>query len=91
MKQFSIAQARDSLTSIIRDVESGSPVELTRRGKPVAVLISLDDYQAVSGEKATFTEAYRRFQEKYDLTELGFTKEFFEELRDRSEGREVNL
>lgn len=91
MKQFSIAQARDSLTSIIRDVESGSPVELTRRGKPVAVLLSLDEYQAVSGERISFTEAYKRFREEYDLNELGFTKEYFEDLRDRSEGRKVEL
>jgi prevent-host-death family protein len=91
MKQFSIVQTRDSLTSIIRDVESGSSVELTRRGKPVAVLMSLEEYQAVTSKKVSFTEAYKRFREEDDLNELGFTKEFFDDLRDRSEGREVNL
>ena len=36
----SIAEARRNLPSLIREAESGKAVELTRRGEPVAVLIS---------------------------------------------------
>ena len=39
-KRFSIAEARDQFTSIVRDVEKTPAVEITRRGKPVAVLLS---------------------------------------------------
>ena len=38
-RQHSIAEARSSLPSLVREAESGKAVELTRRGEPVAVLI----------------------------------------------------
>ena len=38
-KRHSIAEARSSLPRLIREAESGKPVELTRRGQPVAVLV----------------------------------------------------
>jgi prevent-host-death family protein len=34
MKKCSIADARDQFTSLLREVEEGATVELTRRGKP---------------------------------------------------------
>ena len=42
-KQFSISEAKNRLPSIIHIhyVEEGPYVELTRRGKPVAVLLSI--------------------------------------------------
>ena len=43
MRSISIAVARDKLTSITRDVEGGTPVELTRHGRPVAVLLSVEE------------------------------------------------
>jgi prevent-host-death family protein len=45
MKEISIREAKDKLTSLIREIEKGQPVRLTRRGKPVAVLISNQDYE----------------------------------------------
>lgn len=44
-RAFSISQARDKLTSLVRRVEAESPVELTSRGKTVVVLMSAADYQ----------------------------------------------
>lgn len=40
-KQCSITAARNSLTALVHQVEKGPPVELTRRGRPVAVLLSV--------------------------------------------------
>jgi len=36
-KQYSIAEAKNKLPAIIHDVEEGSIVQFTRRGRPVAV------------------------------------------------------
>jgi prevent-host-death family protein len=41
-KQYSIAQARSSLPTIVDEAQAGVDVELTRRGKPVAAVISLE-------------------------------------------------
>ncbi len=43
-RRVSIADARNHLTVLVRDVERGKKVELTRRGKRVAVLMSCDEY-----------------------------------------------
>jgi prevent-host-death family protein len=89
-KQYSIAEARNRLPGIVHEVERGSPVELTRRGKPVAVIVSIQDYQRLSTGKKTFTEAFEAFRKSVDLEELNFRHEDFEGLRDRSPGRDFH-
>jgi prevent-host-death family protein len=51
-KQYSIAEARDKLASIVHEVEKAGPIKLTRRGKPVAVLIAESEYERLRGGKA---------------------------------------
>lgn len=88
-ESYSIAEARDRFASIVRDVEENvAGVELTRRGKPVAVLLSVREYRRLSGEK-DFWEAYVAFREGAGLEELGIEPEVFEGLRDASPGREA--
>ena len=88
-ESYSIAEARDRFTSIVRDVEEKvAGVELTRRGKPVAVLLSVREYRRLSGEK-DFWGAYLAFREGAGLEELGIEPEVFEGLRDASPGREA--
>ncbi len=53
-KQYSIAEARNHFTAIVRDVEREAAVELTRRGKPVAVLLSVQEYKRLSSNKGGF-------------------------------------
>ena len=45
MTEVSIAEARDTLTRLIQRAEAGEPVHITRRGKPVAVLVSEEDFK----------------------------------------------
>jgi prevent-host-death family protein len=49
--EYSIAQARDQLPGIIHEVEKGRTVTLTRRGKAVARLVSMREYERLAGEK----------------------------------------
>jgi prevent-host-death family protein len=90
-KQISIAEARDHFTSLIRYVEQDMPVELTRRGKPVAVLLSIKEYRQLTSDKVGFWQAFDAFRDKFDLHQIDIPLEFFESLRDRSSGREVTL
>ena len=39
-KSYSIAKARDQLAELVHRAEKGAAVELTRHGKPVAVILS---------------------------------------------------
>lgn len=91
MKQYSIAEARDQFASLIKGVETEDPVEVTRRGKPVAVLLSIEEYRRLSSPKVTFWDAYQRFCEKYNLATDGISEDVWPPPRDRSPGREVDL
>ena len=44
---YSIAQAKNNLSALVHAAEQGHPVRLTRRGKPVAVLISTEQYERI--------------------------------------------
>ena len=44
-KSFSIADARNRLAKVVHDVETGPPVELTRRGKRVAMIVSVREFE----------------------------------------------
>jgi len=90
-KRCSIAEARASLSTLLDEVQAGNAVELTRRGKPVAVLISSQTYQRLSAGQQDFAAAYRRFLERFRLEEVGIDREFFESLRAPDTGREVKL
>lgn len=56
-RQTSVAEARDRLASLVHEVEEGAPVEITRRGRPVAVLVSYHEYQRLLGEGPSFWDA----------------------------------
>jgi prevent-host-death family protein len=89
-KRYSIAEARSNLPSIVDQAEAGQAIELTRRGKPVAVLMSLRELERLRGERSSFGEAYRRFLKTHPLRDLGLGDEL-KALRERSTGRKVSL
>ena len=91
-KQQSIAEARSSLPSLVREVESGKSVELTRRGQPVAMLIGRQEYVRLASRHRSFSEAYADFTRDIDLKDLAINpKEVFAAARDEARGRKVDL
>jgi prevent-host-death family protein len=87
-ERFSISQARDKLTSLVRRVEAKRPIELTRRGKTVAVLMSADEYRRLTAGEHSFWEAYQIFRTGVDLQESAITADDFANLRDPAPGRD---
>lgn len=90
-RRYSVADARAQLPSILKEVESGSDVELTRHGRPVAVMVSVDTYERLRTERVAFKDAYDRFLMTHRLKEVGVDKNFAKRVRDRSVGRKVEL
>jgi prevent-host-death family protein len=90
-RRYSIADARTSLPAIVDQAEAGERVELTRRGKPVAVVVSLREFERLRGDRSRFGEAYKKFLDKYSLEEIGLDGGFVTAVRDRSAGRKVSL
>ena len=62
LKRYSIAEARDHFTALIHKEEKDAAVEVTRRGKPVAVIMSVQEYQQLQAEKVGFWQAFDSFR-----------------------------
>lgn len=90
-KRYSIAEARSNLPGIVDEVAMGQEIELTRRGKSVAVLMSLRQRDRLQLGRSHFSEAYRRFLTAYPLRDLGVDDDLVKATRDRGPGRKVAL
>ncbi len=90
IRQYSIAEARNNLPNLVREAEHGVPVELTRRGRPVAVLLSIGEFQRLTSGREDAWTAFERFRSAHDLSTLNID-EIYQGVRDRSPGREVTL
>lgn len=89
---YSIAEARDRFTALIRQVEEAqTPVKITRRGEPVAVILSQEAYEALAARapQKDFWTAYLAWREKWDVDNWEDDDDPFANLRDPSPGREV--
>jgi len=90
-KTYSVADARARLPDILDEVETGKEVQLTRRGRPVAVVVSSRRYDALRNGRASFAAVYRAFLERHPEGQADLDAEFFDSLRDRRDGRAVRL
>jgi len=90
-KRYSIAEARSSLPTIVDQAEAGQEIEFTRRGKPVAVVLSLRQLATLRGQRTGFGDAYRRFLALRPIGDIGLEEDHFTSTRERGEGRTVRL
>src|SRR2546422_1642989 len=59
-KKYSITEARSNLPKIVDQAEAGTEVELTRRGKPVAVIISHRQMERLRSERPDLPMSTKR-------------------------------
>ncbi len=85
-KQYSIAEARDNFPRVVHEAESGESVELTRRGRPVAVLLSLEEYRRLAAGRPSFWEEYEEFRRRHAGSEIE-TEDVYADVRDSTPGR----
>jgi antitoxin Phd len=90
MPSYSIAEARNHFAEIVHDLKHVSRIEVTRRGRPVAILISVEEFELLRAGNVTFTSAYEAFRNTYDLAKEEIDPGVFEGLRDASSGREMS-
>jgi prevent-host-death family protein len=83
MRTWQIQEAKARLSELVRDTERGGPQEITWHGRAVAVVLSKDEYERLSGGGQSLVEFMRR-SPLYDCEELDLA-------RDASVTREVLL
>lgn len=88
-KRYNIAEARHNLAAIVHELEQQPTIELTRRGEPVAVLLSLNEYQRLLMRQRDFWSAYTAFRALFAPNDDSV--DLFRDSRDSSPGREFAL
>ncbi len=56
---LTVRQAKDSLSKIIRRAESGQPQIIKRHDREVAVLVSINEWKRLQGQRKSLVEILR--------------------------------
>lgn len=89
---YSVIEARNKLSTLLDQVERGGTVEIARRGKPVAVVVSIAEYHRRVARAGQFARAFRAWRATLEPGDLeGLARDHFTKRRDRSAGRAVTL
>lgn len=89
MKTVSVADAKNRLPELVHEVEV-APIEIRRRGRPVAVLMSKEQFDRTRARGDGVVQAAARFREAMRTVSEDWESPF-EALRDRSPGRDVGI
>lgn len=90
MSEVSIADAKNHLPRIVQQAEAGDTVHITRRGKPVAVLLSDREYARLTAPRSGFADFVGEWRKNMLARGIEFpTEQDFTGLRDNSPGREA--
>ncbi len=92
-KTYSVAEARGNFTMLIDEVQDGKSVRITKRGKPVAVLVSTVQYANLEQrgkQKKGLWEAITRLRNQPGFVGVDLTDADIASLRDRSVGRDFS-
>jgi len=88
MSKATTSQLKNHLPELVHTVESGQDLQITRHGKPVAVIVSLARYQqAFSSGRGIFNAAQRWRQQFPDAD--GFSDEELKQLRDKESHADI--
>ena len=83
---YSIAEARNQFAALVRDAEeSNQLVQVTRRGQPVAVILSAQEYACLLANQPErdFWAAYQEWRQKWNVSELDLNPdEIWGDVRD---------
>ena len=81
---ISIADAKNRLPALIHQAEAGEAVTITRRGKPVAVVISFDEYERVRGAASSLMIRVDAWRKNLPDEVEGLTDTELDAVRDRA-------
>ncbi|MBY0334951.1 MAG: type II toxin-antitoxin system Phd/YefM family antitoxin [Acetobacteraceae bacterium] len=63
MRMMPLRDARDGLAAVVDQAARGKPTIVTRRSKPVAVIVGYDEWQRLTGARPGFAELLLAFPE----------------------------
>lgn len=89
MKTSTIAEAKNNLSHLIHQLEFEEPIHLTRYGKPVAVMMSESQYQALISPPKSLNLAILNWREQLEeKSDVALTENELGTIRKESSGRD---
>lgn len=89
MKTSTIADAKNNLSHLIHRLEVEEPIHLTRYGKPVAVMMSENQYQTLVSPPKSLNLAILNWRSQLDEeSNVGLTEGELNIIRKESSGRD---
>lgn len=82
MSQATISTLKNHLPELVHQAEKGEDVQITRHGKAVAVIVSLERYNRAFGSGKGVFSAFLKWRERYPEGS-GFTDQELEAMRSR--------
>lgn len=89
MTAIPFTQARAHLADLIDQSKQGEKVFISQRGQTTAVLMSVPEYQKLTGQPSDIAESLNDWREKFKDELNNFDEDFIVE-RDQSEGRDFS-
>lgn len=90
-RTFTIAEARNHLSKVVKLAEDEGTVDLTRRGRPVAVVVSRKEFFRLCSPPGKPFAFLERFRSDHDADHNGLEPGDLDGVRDSSAGRTVRL
>ena len=86
---MTMSEARASFAKVLTRAEQGEAVQVTRAGRPVAVILSVERYREVRRDVEPPSVAFRAFMKALDRR-VSRGKDPWAKVRDRSIGRDFS-
>ncbi len=90
MPEYSVAEARDQLSRLVHEAEARQVIHLTRRGRPVAVLLSEEEYARLQSRQPappSLTAAIAAWRQEAGEEGVDLCADEVSAWRDRDPGR----
>ncbi|HOE76923.1 MAG TPA: type II toxin-antitoxin system prevent-host-death family antitoxin [Rectinema sp.] len=86
-RSVSVAEAKNKLPSILREVEEGSIVEITRYGKAIAMVVPEREYRRMAESGQGFWASLEQVRQHISSEGIVIDENDFKDLRDPLSGR----
>jgi prevent-host-death family protein len=90
-REFSIAEAKDHLSEVVRPAEENGIVELTRRGRSAAVVVSAREFRRLCSSSSKPFAFLEELCNSHDADHHGLEPGDLDWVRDKHPGRAVRL
>lgn len=95
MTTYSITEAHNQFATLIHEVEKNhQPIEVTRHGQPVAVILSRQEYERLTTKSRSptdFWERYMAYQERWQDVLMDIDEDIWADIRDKSPAPDINV